>query len=106
MGNHRRFVGDALVQKVAMAKLDLRLASMMTYSSFRPMMPLSIISSPLYLIGFITQVAYWLKERVKGVKQKITRTDLPGGYYLSNGWEKQFLERTIKKYGLSVKSTS
>jgi hypothetical protein len=103
-GNHKRLGGNALVQKTAMAKLDPRLARVMTYSTFRPMLPLSITSAPFYLMGFTLQVADWLRDKFDDIKKEPTRTDLPGGYYLSNGWEKQFLGRTVKKYGLPVTS--
>ncbi len=102
-GNHKRFGGNALVQKAAMANLDTRLARVMTYSTFRPMSPLSLTSAPFYLIGFTLQVADWLRDKFDDIKKEPTRTDLPGGYYLSNGWEKQFLGRTVKKYGLPLK---
>jgi len=104
-GNHRRLGGDALVQKAAMAKLDPRLARIMTYSSFRPMSPLSLTSVPFYLMGFTIQVAYWLRERFEGMKKEPIRTDLPEGYYISDGWEKHFIGRTVKKYGMSVQSS-
>ena len=102
-GNHRRLGGDALVQKTTMAKLNPPMARVMAYSSFRPMLPFSITSAPFYLMGFTLQVADWLKNKFDDIKKEPTRTDLPGGYYLSNGWEKQFLGRTVKKYGLPVK---
>ena len=101
-GNHRRLVGDALVQKTAMAKLDPHLGRIMTYGSLRPMLPLSITSAPFYLMGFTLHVAYWLGNKLVAIKNKPSRTDLPEGYYLSDGWEKYFLDRTVKKYGLSV----
>lgn len=104
-GNHRRLGGDALVQKAAMANLDPRLAKIMTYSSFRPMTPFSLPSVPFYLMGFTIQVAYWLRERFEGIKKKPIRTVLPEGYYISDGWEKHFIDRTVKKYGLSVQSS-
>lgn len=102
-GNHRRLGGDALVQKTAMAKFNPRMARVMTYSSFRPMQPLSITSAPFYLLGSLQQVAYWLRNKLVDIKKEPLRTDLPNGYYLSDGWEKPFLGRTMKKYGLPVK---
>jgi len=103
-GNHRKLGGDALVQKYAMAKLDPRLARIMTYSSFRPMAPLSLTSSPFYLMGFMIHVAYWLKEKFKVDKKKQIRINLPTGYYISDGWEKHFIGRTVEKYGLAAQS--
>lgn len=98
-GNHRKLGGDALVQQRAMAVLNQRVSRVLTYKTFRPMLPLSTASYPLYLKGFTLQVAYWLKERLEDKKTKPTKTDLPGGYYLSDGWEKNFIERTVKRYG-------
>ena len=100
-GNHRRLGGDALVQQSAMAKMDPRVARILTYKTFRPMLPLSITSYPLYLIGFTLQVAYWLKERLEEKKTNPTKTELPGGSYTSDGWEKNFIARIKNKYGLS-----
>lgn len=102
-GNKRRLGGDALVHKTAMAKLNPRLARVMTYSSFRPMLPLSIASIPFYLNGFVIQVAYWLVEKFKNINKEPIRKDFPGGYYISDGWEKEFLGRTVTKYGLPIK---
>ena len=101
-GNHKSLGGDALVQKSAMATLSPRLSRLMTYRAFRPMSPLAISSSPLYLIGFSLHVVNWVIERLHEIKEKSVRTDLKDGYYISNGWEKQFLHRTVEIYGLSI----
>jgi len=102
-GNHKRLSGDALVQKAAMAKLNSRMARILTYSSFRPMLPYSISTMPFYLIGFSFHVVHWMRERSKDIKREKTRLDMPGGYYLSDGWANLFLDRTAKKYGLHIK---
>lgn len=103
-GGHRKLGGDALVQKAAIAKLNYQVARVLTYKHSRAMLPLSITSFPLNLIGFVLQVGDWVKKRFdKSLKESI-RTDLAGGYYLSNGWETQFLRRTAEKYGMCFKS--
>ena len=99
-GNHRSLGGNALVQQNAMAKLDQRVARILTYKTFRPMLPISMTSFPLYLMGFTLQVISWLRERFEDGQKIPVRTELPNGYYISNGWEKNFIERTVSKYGL------
>jgi hypothetical protein len=101
-GNHRTLGGDALVQKAAMAQLNPRLGRVLTYGSLRPMLPLSFTTAPFYTIGLTLHIVHWLRQRFVEIKKGSTRTDLPDGYYLSNGWEKNFIDRTAKKYGLSA----
>ena len=104
-GNHRRFGGDARVQQAAMAKLHPRMGRVLTYKNYRPMLPLSGAAFPLYLMGFTLQAGDWLRRKFDKSLKEATRTDLPEGYYLSDGWAKQFLDRTVEKYGLPVKFT-
>jgi hypothetical protein len=99
-GNHRRFGGNALVQQEAMAIMNPLMARVLTYKNYRPMQPLSIATFPLYLVGVILQAGDVLRRRFDKSLKESVRTDLPGGYYLSSGWEKHFLERTRNKYGL------
>jgi hypothetical protein len=51
-------------------------------------------------MGFTLQVISWLRERFEDGQKIPVRTELPNGYYISNGWEKNFIERTVSKYGL------
>lgn len=104
-GNVRRLRGRGWVQKTAMAKLDWRTGRVITYSHFRPMLPLSVTTSHLYMIGYTLQVGHWFKGRLVGINKKPVRAVFQGGYYISNGWEKQFLKRTMKKYGFLVNSS-
>ena len=104
-GNHRRFGGDALVQQASMSKLNLRMARILTYKNYRPMLPLSVTLLPLYMMGFSCQAGDWMRRKFDKKLKESTRTELPDGYYLSDGWEDQFIGRTVKKYGLSVKSS-
>jgi hypothetical protein len=99
-GNHRRFGGDARIQQAAMTKLNLNMARILTYKNYRPMMPLSTLTFPYYLVGFIFQAGDWLRRRFDKSLKETNKTDLSSGYYLSNGWEKHFFDRTAKKYGL------
>jgi hypothetical protein len=104
-GNHRRFGGDARLQLAAMGKLNPRMARVLTYKNYRPMLPLSVTAFPLYMVGFTLQAGDWLRRRFDKSLKESTKTDLPGGYYLSDGWANQFLGRTAEKYGLLVKSS-
>lgn len=102
-GDHRRLGGDALVQVAAMARLNQRMARVLTFSCFRPMLPFSITSASSFLAGFVLQARYTIARRFKDRKIEQTRTDLPYGYYLSDGWASEFLRRTEIKYGLKFK---
>lgn len=101
-GNHRRFGGNSLVQKAAMAKLDPTMGSVLTYMHSRPMLPLSIGTFPSYLGGYLLQGTHYLKDKVGGARGIVKQTALPGGTYSSNGWEKQFVERLRQKYSLNA----
>lgn len=104
-GNHRRFGGDALVQQASMAKLNSRMARVLTYKNYRPMLPLSLTSFPLYMMGFTLQAGDWVRRKIEKKSKETTKTELPDGYYLSDGWENQFIGRTVEKYGLTIKSS-
>jgi len=105
-GNHRRFGGDAKIQQVAMDNLNPRMARQLAYKSYRPMMPLSLATFPLYLRGALHQAEDLLRRRLGQSLNESSRIELPGGYYLSNGWEKYYLDRTEIKYGLFSKASS
>jgi hypothetical protein len=98
-GDHRRFGGNGLVQKGAMRMLDPRMGRILTYMHSRPMLPLTILTAPLYLIGFIFQAVSWLRSRQNDPTKDQRENHLPDGIYLSDGWEEQFLRRTSDKYG-------
>ena len=100
-GNHRRFGGDAKIQQGAMAELNSRMARVLTYKNYRPMMPLSVAAFPLYIKGVILQAGDFLRRRLDKTRKELTRVEFPGGYYLSNGWESNFLDRARKKYGFA-----
>jgi hypothetical protein len=102
-GNHKRLGGSYTVQKAAMAKIEPRMAKVMTYSHYRPMMPLSASLFPHHTIGYVLQVSNWLRNKLFSCTNALRKTDLPGGYHLSDGWEKPFLDRTLRKYGLKHK---
>jgi hypothetical protein len=110
-GNHRRLGGIGLVQKAAMAKANPTVGRVRTYMHYRPMLPLSFGTFPSYAGGYLLQGAHWLKDRFRGrggtnpvhLRYETRRTQLPGGIYSSDGWEKQFVERLRLKYGLSAK---
>lgn len=99
-GNHKQLKGHAFVQIRAMADIDPHIAKVMTYSTFRPMLPFSPQSFPRYVIGYMIQIAHWLKEKISQKNNGEVKTELPGGHYLSNGWEAPFIRRTNEKYDL------
>ncbi|MGA2531512.1 MAG: asparagine synthase-related protein [Candidatus Aminicenantales bacterium] len=99
-GNHRRFGGDARIQQAAMAKLNPRMARVLTYKNYRPMMPLSTTAFPFYLLGATLQARDVLRRKFDKTLKESTRTDFPGGYYLSGDWAKSFFQRTRDMYGL------
>jgi hypothetical protein len=102
-GDHKTVRGDALVQKVALSRLDRRVAKVITYSSFRPMLPFSARSAPLYLFGYGAQLLNWGGRRLKEARGSVIRTELPWGHYFSNGWERPFTERLARKYGVIIR---
>jgi hypothetical protein len=99
-GDHRRFGGNGLVQKGAMRMIDPRMGRILAYMHSRPMLPLTILTAPLYLIGFILQAVSWLRSRQNSPTKDQRKSPLPGGTYQSDGWEEQFLRRTADNYGL------
>ncbi|MBN1479189.1 hypothetical protein JXA70_02835 [candidate division KSB1 bacterium] len=100
-GNHKSLSGDALVQKVVMARLNPKLGKILAYSTFRPMIPLSLTTFPLYSIGYANQLAFWARRKVRTCLQKPVRTKVLHGYHISNGWDRPFIDRIEKKYGWS-----
>jgi hypothetical protein len=102
-GNHKRLGGNGLIQKAAMGKLNPRMGRVMTYMHSRPMLTLSMATLPKYLIGYALQVGSWLFNRFAGRRMESQRTILPGGSYLSDGWETPFLERTAKTYQIDCR---
>ncbi|MDD1777386.1 MAG: hypothetical protein LUQ65_04390 [Candidatus Helarchaeota archaeon] len=99
-GNHKRFGGMGLVQKAAMSKLNPNMGRVLTYMHSRPMLSLTIKTFPRYLIGFALQARHVLKKRYVESLKKPKRTNFPGGYYLSDGWETLYIARTAKRYGI------
>lgn len=102
-GNHRRLGGNSLVQKAAMGKVNPRIGKPLTYNHFRPMLPLSARTFPMYLAGYMRQIGTVFARRYAQRRQNLQKTDLPGGYYLSDGWEAQYLSRLMKRYDLPAK---
>jgi GR25 family glycosyltransferase involved in LPS biosynthesis len=75
----------------------------MTYKNFRPMQPLSLASFPRYVGGAMLQAKDVLRRKFDKNIKSFLKTELPGGgYYLSTGWEQQFLERFHSNYGLPM----
>jgi hypothetical protein len=101
-GDHRRFGGNGLIQKGAMKLVDPRMGRVLTYMHLRPMLPLTIWTAPLYLFGAMAQGVNWLRTRRGNSLANCAESTVPGGTYLSDGWESQFLRRTALSYGTAV----
>lgn len=99
-GSHKKISGNSLVQKSAMGMLNPRIGALLTYKHSRPMLPLTVRTFPRHLLGFAIHLAEVLKNRSLGRIKKPIISDLPGGIYLSDGWEIPYLTRTGKKYGM------
>lgn len=100
-GNHRSLRGDATIQKIAMEKLNLRMAKVLTYKNYRPMVPLSWVYAPRYIVGVFLQALDVLR-RIIIKKGKHDKVELPGGSFYSEEWEEYFLDRISTKYGLNI----
>jgi hypothetical protein len=101
-GNHRTLQGDASVQKGAMAKLHPKSARILTYKNRRPMVLLAPRTLPIYAAGIALQAGDFIKRRFHLKDDFSSRTPLPDGYLLSNGWERNFIRRSKAKYGLDA----
>jgi hypothetical protein len=101
-GNHRRFGGDAQVQRAAMAGLNPRMARILTYKNYRPMRPLSVRAFPSFLWGAALQAWDVLRRRFDKSEQETSRVDFPGGHCLSGDWAESFFRRTSEKYGWPI----
>jgi hypothetical protein len=98
-GNPRRLAGDYRIQKAALARLNPKMAKEMTFSSLRPMVPLSVASLPYYMFGATLQAGYWLKERASKHTNRTSKVLLSSGFLMTDGWEKEFIRRTEENYG-------
>lgn len=101
-GGGSKLMGTSLIQKEVMAKLNVKMARPIAIGDYRPMIPLSLRTFSSYLRGYAKQIierlAFTLGTRNRSLSQ---RTKLPfNGYYSSDGWEYQFLSRTVQRYGL------
>jgi len=92
-GNKRRIAGDALVEAAALSGLSPRTARVLPYSSYRPMMPFSILSSPLYMWGYALKARSWLINKIIPAQKKQFRRVMPGVFYVSNGWERYYMKK-------------
>jgi hypothetical protein len=102
-GNHRRFGGDARVQLAAMAKLNQRMARVITYKNYRPMMPLSLATLPRYAWGTALQARDVLRRRLQKQKSPALRTEFSLGHYLGGDWADSYFQRTTERFGMSFK---
>jgi hypothetical protein len=105
-GNHRRFGGDARVQLAAMARLNPRMARVLTYKNYRPMMPLSAGSFARYVWGAALQGKDVLRRRFEKGSDSPVRISFALGQYLSGEWAESFFQRTKERYGMSYRTES
>jgi hypothetical protein len=95
-GNKRSIIGDALIEKEAFYRISPKAARVLAYSSYRPVMPFSFWSSPLYMGGYVLNILNWLSKKITPGNIKEQKQILPGIYYKSDGWEKYYTERLSK----------
>ena len=95
-GNKRSIIGDALIEKEALYRISPKAAMVLAYSSYRPVMPFSFWSMPLYMGGYILNLLNWLSRKILPKNIKEQKQILPEIYYKSDGWEKYYLERLSK----------
>ncbi|MBN2008198.1 hypothetical protein JW960_02505 [candidate division KSB1 bacterium] len=103
-GNHKKLCGDCKVQTMAMAILNPDMGKIITYASFRPMVPLSVTTYPRFMIGYVKHHVQWLSKKMQKMHQRSIRTNLTNGYHISDGWDNMFINRTMLTYGLSLRS--
>jgi len=81
------------------------MAKIISFKSFKPLVPLSIDSFPNYLMGLIAHCGYSFGSRIKRHSNTLYKISLPGGFYVSNGWEDNLLKRLNNRYGIDVPKT-
>jgi len=103
LGDSRRTIeGGARVQKAALEYLNSRMAKIIAFKEFRPMLHLSGSTFPYYLVGFILHAKYFLRARLKRYSQEMIKVYLPQGYYLTNGWEANLRFRLKNRYKIKI----
>jgi hypothetical protein len=101
-GSHRKLKGEAHVQKTAMASLNPDIGKIIAFSSFRPLLPLSPSTTPLYLIGYAKHHVHWVRGKLLNIQQKPIKRHLFDAYHISDGWDTYFIDRLKAKYGVSL----
>jgi hypothetical protein len=103
-GNHRRICGDAGIRAGALYLINPRIARVLTYKAHRPMLPVSHKTAYLYFYGYVRHAIHWLRERRSVANLGRKEQKLPGGIYLSNGWDASFFKRIADIYQLDFGS--
>jgi hypothetical protein len=95
-GNKKSLKGDALIEKYALFKISPEKAKVIAFSSYRPVMPLSLKSCPRFLLGFSLQLLEWLTKKIYK-RDKINYFQISKSIsYASNDWQKYYIERFNK----------
>ncbi|MCX7974336.1 MAG: hypothetical protein N3B16_07525 [Candidatus Aminicenantes bacterium] len=96
-GYKKSLAGDATVQKVSLYKISRAASRVLAYSSYRPVMPFCLRSSPKYLWGYFLHINDWITRKISDVTQSRQKLSIPGFNYASDGWYEYYLNR-IDKY--------
>jgi hypothetical protein len=99
-GDEKSLGGVGHIQKAAIEKINPRIGYVMAYGHLRPMLPLSLLTLPKYLMGFSQHIITYFVRRA--ASPRLSRVAIPQGSYLTEGWEAPFLQRTVKRYGLII----
>jgi len=100
-----KLIKNSALQIEAISKANRRMAKIISFKSFKPLVPLSIDSFPNYLMGLIAHCGYSFGSRIKRHSNTLYKISLPGGFYVSNGWEDNLLKRLKHRYGIDVPKT-
>ena len=97
-GSKRSLRGDALIEKQALVSLSPEMARVLAYSSFRPVMPLTIESSPRFVLGFSIQLIDWVINKFNKAKNIKAIPVFSDVYYYSSGWHQYYYQRFLKYF--------
>ncbi|MBC7364159.1 MAG: hypothetical protein H5U07_06420, partial [Candidatus Aminicenantes bacterium] len=98
----RELLKNNKVQIAAMGNINYRMARVISFKSFRPMLPLSFASAPYYFVGFNKHLLYYSLSRLRMYNQKKKIRSFLGGLYITNGWEENLTRRLEEKYGIDI----
>jgi len=100
-GKHTNDWNANLVQKMTMLKIDKQIGKIMT-THFQPMLPHTTKSHLSYLLGKSRRKLISLTSRITKKKSQCKEIRIDKIYYLSDGWDRLFLQRLKKKYSITI----